>query len=224
MTYCSNTLIFAFCIVYAYAHLGSAHADTWGDKTYTRGAYIHMVTTNVSQYFARKGRGNGHGYIGTFVFGNKYRGINEEECAALDGALHCYVKRRKMKDGEYRNFTDMSLFFEKKQRLLYKVAIELEMPRESHASDRMKIVSGILEDCKVGFGLLPVRTDSNDGRVVYLGSDDEFEISLELSKGTCASRRLLLAITNTKVRDGRTSGSDDVKSAFSPDNDVEVEI
>ena len=110
MTCSPKALIMPLAIVYAHAYSMLVHADIWDEKTSTNGGVIRMVTTCVPQYFARRGRGNGRGYVGDFVFGKEIRRIQGRRCAAQDGSLPCFVMRRKMDNGEYRNFSDMSLF------------------------------------------------------------------------------------------------------------------
>ena len=220
MTYSSKALI--MILVHAYPRL--AHADIWDGRTSVNGDVIRMVTTCVPQYFARQGRGNGHGFIGDFVFGKESRGFRRDERVAMDGSLPCFVARRKMGDGEYRNFTNMSLFFSKERCLLYKVAVEQVFPRESLAKDRMMVINGIIKDCKRDLELLPVRTAASDARIVYQCADDDFEVVLELRKEPDGSRRLILSIANKKVRDGRMGEPNQVKPAFNADADVDVAI
>ena len=224
MTYSSKALTMTLAIVYAHAYSMLVHADIWDEKTSMNGGVIRMVTTCVPQYFARRGRGNGRGYVGDFVFGKEVRRIQGRRCAAQDGSLPCIVMRRKMDNGEYRNFSNMSLFFSKERCLLYKVIVEQVFPRESMAKDRMMVINGIIEDCKRNLELLPVRTAVSDARKVYQCADDDFEVVIELRKEPDGSHRLLLSIANKKVRDGRMYEPNQVAPAFNADTDVDVAI
>ena len=118
MTYSSKALTMTLTIMYAHAYPRLAHADIWDEKVSMNGGVIRMVTTCVPQYFARQRRGNGHGYVGDFVFGKRSRRIQGSRYATRDGSLPCFIKRRKMANGEYRNFSDMSLFFDEERCLL----------------------------------------------------------------------------------------------------------
>lgn len=224
MIYSRKALIMALVIIHAHTYPYLAHADVWGERRTTNGCVIRMVTTYVPQYFSRRGHGNGHGYVGNFVFGKESRRFHIDECVAMDGSLPCFVARRKMDNGEYRNFSDMSLFFSKERCLLYKVTVEQVFPCESLAKDRITIIDGIIEDCKRDLGLLPVRAAVTDAQIVYRCSDDDFEVVLELRKEPDGSRRLILSIANRKVRDGRMGESNRVKPTFNADADVDVAI
>lgn len=224
MTYGSKALTMTLAIVCVHTCSRCAHADVWGKKTVMNGGVIRMVTTYVPQYFARRGRGNGRGYVGAFVFGKGIREIQGSRCAAQDGPLPCFVMRRKMDKGEYRNFSDMSLFFSKERCLLYKVTVEQTFLSESMAKDRMKIIDGIIEDCKRGLELVPVRAATTDAQIFYRCADDDFEVVLKLRKEPDGSRRLILSIANRKIRDGRMGESDRVKPTFNADADVDVAI
>ena len=224
MTCSPKVLVMTLAIVYAHAYSMLVHADIWDEKASMNGGVIRMVTAFVPQYFARRGRGNGRGYVGDFVFGKEIRRIQGRRCAAQDGSLPCFVIRRKMDNGEYRNFSDMSLFFSKERCLLYKVTVEQVFPCESLAKDRIKIIDGIIEDCKRDLDLLPVRAAATDAQIFYRCADDDFEVVLELCKESEVSRRLILSITNKKVRDGRIGESDGVKPTFNADTDIDVTI
>ena len=224
MTYCSKVLAMTLAIVCVHTCSRCAYADVWGEKTSMNGGVIRMVTTCVPQYFARRGRGNGHGYVGGFCFGNEARKTQGDMRSMLDGSLPCFVKRRKMDTGEYRNFSDMFLFFSKERCLLYKVTVEQVFPCDSLAKDRIKIIDGIIEDCKRDLELLPVRVAATDAQIFYRCADDDFEVVLKLRKESDGSRRLILSIANKKVRDGRMGESDGVKPTFNADTDVDVAI
>ena len=82
MTYSSKALVMTLAIVYAHAYSMLVHADIWDEKASMNGGVIRMVTAFVPQYFARRGRGNGRGYVGDFVFGKEIRRIQGRRCAA----------------------------------------------------------------------------------------------------------------------------------------------
>ncbi|MBR2837816.1 MAG: hypothetical protein IKE55_03450 [Kiritimatiellae bacterium] len=215
-------------MIFAYAFLLSARAGTWGEVVRTTGVdpvVVHMATTYTPQYLVRDG-GCGNGIVGRFRFGEEARNVQGEETCANDDGRHCYIKRRKMYKDEYREFKDMSLFFRKEGgNLLYKIVIEQTFSCETQGRDRATTMNGIVEDCKLGYGLLLDRAVACDGQVVYLCSDDVFEIRMELNKMKDGERRLSLSVMNKKVRDGKiATPAKSLPQAFNADGDIEVSI
>ena len=89
----------------------------------------------------------------------------------------------------------------------------------------MKTIREIAEDCNKGFEMSLERIYSDGDRTIYRCFDDKFEIELELSMmGDGGLRRLSLTITNTKVRDGRSSDSFHTLPTFNADTDIDVSI
>jgi len=215
-------------LVFVYVFVQSVHADIFGEFVRTTGtdpAFVRMGTTYIPQYLSRN-EGYGNGIVGRFHFGEESRKVQGQKTRANDDSHHCFIKRRKMDKGEYREFKDMSLFFrEEDGEPLYKIVIERTFPCESQARDRATIINGVIEDCRQHYGLVLNRTVECDGRVVYQCSDDVFEIRMELSKTKEGGRCLSLSVMNKMVRDGKAGMSpQSSKPVFNADRDIEVSI
>ena len=226
MTCFSKTILWK--IIFAWVFLQSARAGTWGEVVRITGAgpvIVHMATTYTPQYLVRDG-GSGNGIVGRFHFGEEARKVQGEKTCANDDAHHCFIKRRKMDKGEYRDFKEMSLFFGVGGgEPLYKIVIEQTFPCESQARDRATIMNGVIEDCKQHYRLLLNRTVACDGRVVYLCADDIFEIRMELNTEKDGGRRLSLSVMNKLVRDGKIDApSKSLTPEFKAERDIEVSI
>lgn len=209
------------CIVAFYFN---AHAGSWSNEIHETGVnptLIRMITTYTPQYLARSGR---NGYVGAFHFGELACNVQGETLVAFDGFQKCFVKRRKMGKDEYRNFTDMSLYFDEKRCLLYKIVMEEDFPNESTARERMSILENVVKDINEGFGLSLDSMCSIGRRLFCKNSNDDFEIMLELCKNADGVRKLRLSVTSIKVRDDLIRPCSNTNESFNLDAFVDVSI
>ena len=219
-----KTLAVAIDCVLAGALPFMTNADVWGEQvmvTDGNPTLIKMATTYIPNYLSREG--NGNGTFGRFRFGAKIDGFKGKRVHAADDAKQVLIVQCKMDEKEYRDFQEVKLFFSKDRQRLYKIVAERTFPPESSARDRMETVKGIIEDCKQGYGSSLMRTVVADDRIVYEGSDEVIEITLEVRKPSEGNKRLLFTIINKKIQKGEDSLSDPRNTTDSTDY-VEVQI
>ena len=199
--FCSfNLLATATGCVLAFSLPFATNSDTWSEQVTVSGgnpALVKMATTYSSCYLSR---GGGEGVFGRFRFGEKIDRVHGKRVYAVDGARQATIVQCTMDEKEYRHFRMVKLFFDKERQRLYKIVTEQAFPLESLARDRIAIVNGIIDDCKQGFGLSLARTVVSDNQVVYKGSDEIFEITLEICKQSGGNKRLLFSILNKKIQ------------------------
>ena len=192
----------AFWALLTCTSLCNAYAGLMGEAVFVKESnpeVVHMVTTYVPQYLSRNGNGMGICRVGRYFLGEKSSNIRFEEIPAMDGLRQCIIKRRTMKDDEYRGFTKMIFFFDAERKLIYKIAIERQFPSETPPRDRMAVINGIIDDCRQGYRLRLIRTFADASRLVYHGTDEDLEVSLELHKIPNGLSRLVLSVVNKKI-------------------------
>lgn len=181
-----------------------ASADIFGEEVrMTNGnpSVMRMATTYVPQYLSRNGSVSVT--FGRFCFGDRISRIHRGNGATIDDTQQSLVVQYNMDAREeYRHFRKVNLFFDKAQHRLYKIVAEQTFPLESLARDRMMTINGIIEDCKQGYGLSLVRTVATDNQILYEGSDEIIEATLEMCKQSDGKKKLVFSVLNKKVQIG----------------------
>ena len=184
--------------------------------------YIHTsCKMRIDGNYLSLGRGvGGNGSFGNYWFGEPLHCVAGEARVSLDDGQTCFLKQCKAVRTGHQLFQDATLFFENETKRLYKIVTKQEFPVGSLARDRMMVVNGIIEDCRLGYGLALVRTVTNDSQIVYQYSDKRMEVVLEMGKNTDGSCLVVFSVINKKVRSGIVASPQ--LEAF--DNPIEVDI
>lgn len=211
-----------FWVLLTCTSLCNAYAGPMGEAVFVKGSnpeVVHMATTYVPQYLSRGGEGMEICRVGRHFLGEKSSNIRQEEVSAMDGLRQCIIKRRKMKDDEYRGFTIMSFFCDAERKLVYKIAIERQFPLETLPRDREAVINGIIADVKRGYRLSLIKTFSSDDRIAYHADDERFCISLELLRNSDGTRQLVVSVVDKKAQLEESSSN-----SFNANKDIEVSI